>query len=260
MFSFVTESNFPPEPHSLKKDAYEELITGMLRRGTVLDHSRSPCEDTFIPDTTGHTYLLFIHMEHHKDYSTWLQVAKVSVGGWVTGFVCVFFYGHFFWLSFSSSSSSSPLPPLSPLIITNHRQSSLIIINHQSSFFHHSKHQLSFFFFLFGSRDLLCLLAKVCFSNSMMEIYKVNMKKSQWILFITLKHFPKVFYLYNADHPKSILLIFSIPLISYTTQDQLNKSNNDNNKTCTAFITGLLSVSSNLGPRQQGISPWHVEA
>lgn len=81
MFQFVTESNFPPEPHSLKKDAYEELITGMLRRGTVLDHSRSPCEDTFIPDTTGHTYLLFIHMEHHKDYSTWLQVAKVSVGG-----------------------------------------------------------------------------------------------------------------------------------------------------------------------------------
>lgn len=61
---------------TLKKDAYEELITGMLRRGTVLDHSRSPCEDTFIPDTTGHTYLLFIHMEHHKDYSTWLQVAK----------------------------------------------------------------------------------------------------------------------------------------------------------------------------------------
>ncbi|XP_071522133.1 protein O-linked-mannose beta-1,2-N-acetylglucosaminyltransferase 1-like [Panulirus ornatus] len=61
---------------SLKKDAYEELVTEMLRRGTVLDHSRSPCEETFVPDTTSHTYLLFIQMNHHKDYTTWLQVAK----------------------------------------------------------------------------------------------------------------------------------------------------------------------------------------
>jgi len=35
---------------SVKQKNYEELIVDMIKRGTVLDHSRSPCEDNFIPD------------------------------------------------------------------------------------------------------------------------------------------------------------------------------------------------------------------
>jgi hypothetical protein len=35
---------------SVKQNNYEELIVGMIKRGTVLDHSRSPCDDNFIPD------------------------------------------------------------------------------------------------------------------------------------------------------------------------------------------------------------------
>ena len=35
---------------SVKQNNYEELIVDMIKRGTVLDHSRSPCEDNFIPD------------------------------------------------------------------------------------------------------------------------------------------------------------------------------------------------------------------
>jgi aspartate carbamoyltransferase regulatory subunit len=34
----------------MKMNNYEELIVSMIKRGTVLDHSRSPCEEHFIPD------------------------------------------------------------------------------------------------------------------------------------------------------------------------------------------------------------------
>jgi hypothetical protein len=34
----------------LKKNNYEELIVDMIKRALVLDHSKSPCEENFIPD------------------------------------------------------------------------------------------------------------------------------------------------------------------------------------------------------------------
>jgi hypothetical protein len=34
----------------LKKSNYEELIVDMIHRGLVLDHSKSPCEENFIPE------------------------------------------------------------------------------------------------------------------------------------------------------------------------------------------------------------------
>ncbi|KAK8383416.1 hypothetical protein O3P69_019063 [Scylla paramamosain] len=61
---------------SLKQGPYEELLAGMFSRATLLDHTTSPCDEDFIPDTRGQTFLLFIHMAHHKDFTTWLQVAK----------------------------------------------------------------------------------------------------------------------------------------------------------------------------------------
>jgi hypothetical protein len=36
--------------YSVKKSNYEELIVDMIKRGLVLDHSKSPCEENFIPD------------------------------------------------------------------------------------------------------------------------------------------------------------------------------------------------------------------
>jgi hypothetical protein len=36
--------------YSVKKNNYEELIVDMIKRGIVLDHSKSPCEENFIPD------------------------------------------------------------------------------------------------------------------------------------------------------------------------------------------------------------------
>ncbi|KAF7711838.1 protein O-linked-mannose beta-1,2-N-acetylglucosaminyltransferase 1 [Silurus meridionalis] len=60
----------------LKKDAYEVEIQNLLREAEVLDHSKNPCEDSFIPDTEGKTYVMFIKMEQETDTSTWTELAK----------------------------------------------------------------------------------------------------------------------------------------------------------------------------------------
>lgn len=75
--SFNTQPNVElKNVDSVKQKNYEELIVDMIKRGTVLDHSRSPCEDNFIPDKKGEVNIMFIKMEEPKDFVTWLQVAK----------------------------------------------------------------------------------------------------------------------------------------------------------------------------------------
>ncbi|XP_066996973.1 protein O-linked-mannose beta-1,2-N-acetylglucosaminyltransferase 1 [Anabrus simplex] len=61
---------------SVKKNNYEELIISMIKRGNILDHSKSPCEENFIPERKGEVNVMFIKMEEPKDFVTWLQVAK----------------------------------------------------------------------------------------------------------------------------------------------------------------------------------------
>ncbi|XP_022239615.1 protein O-linked-mannose beta-1,2-N-acetylglucosaminyltransferase 1-like isoform X2 [Limulus polyphemus] len=61
---------------SLRKDNYEILLEELLRTGIVLDHSKSPCEENFIPETKGEVYIMFIKMNTPKDFTTWLEVAK----------------------------------------------------------------------------------------------------------------------------------------------------------------------------------------
>lgn len=60
----------------LKKDAYEVEIQNLLREAEVLDHSKDPCEDAFIPDSEGKTFVMFIRMEQETDTGTWTQLAK----------------------------------------------------------------------------------------------------------------------------------------------------------------------------------------
>uniref|UniRef100_A0AAY4CQ38 Protein O-linked-mannose beta-1,2-N-acetylglucosaminyltransferase n=1 Tax=Denticeps clupeoides TaxID=299321 RepID=A0AAY4CQ38_9TELE len=60
----------------LKKDAYEVEIQTLLRDAETLDHSKNPCEDSFIPDTEGKTYIMYIKMEQETDTSTWTELAK----------------------------------------------------------------------------------------------------------------------------------------------------------------------------------------
>ncbi|XP_038152001.1 protein O-linked-mannose beta-1,2-N-acetylglucosaminyltransferase 1 [Cyprinodon tularosa] len=61
---------------SLRKDAYEVEIQKLLREAELLDHSKNPCEDSFVPDTEGKTYVMFIKMESELDTSTWTELAK----------------------------------------------------------------------------------------------------------------------------------------------------------------------------------------
>lgn len=48
----------------------------------VLDHSKNPCEDSFVPDTEGRVYVMFIRMEQEADFTTWTQLAKVRLLTW----------------------------------------------------------------------------------------------------------------------------------------------------------------------------------
>uniref|UniRef100_A0A3B5A5H1 Protein O-linked-mannose beta-1,2-N-acetylglucosaminyltransferase n=1 Tax=Stegastes partitus TaxID=144197 RepID=A0A3B5A5H1_9TELE len=42
----------------------------------VLDHTKNPCEDSFLPDYEGRIYVMFIKMETETDTSTWTELAK----------------------------------------------------------------------------------------------------------------------------------------------------------------------------------------
>uniref|UniRef100_A0A3P8SAS0 Protein O-linked-mannose beta-1,2-N-acetylglucosaminyltransferase n=1 Tax=Amphiprion percula TaxID=161767 RepID=A0A3P8SAS0_AMPPE len=61
---------------SLKKDAYEAEIQNLLKEAEVLDHTKNPCEDSFLPDYEGRIYIMFIKMETETDTSTWTELAK----------------------------------------------------------------------------------------------------------------------------------------------------------------------------------------
>ncbi|XP_061488845.1 protein O-linked-mannose beta-1,2-N-acetylglucosaminyltransferase 1 [Rhineura floridana] len=61
---------------SLRKDAYEMEIRRLLSEAEVLDHSKNPCEDSFVPDTEGKVYVMYIKMEQEADFTTWTQLAK----------------------------------------------------------------------------------------------------------------------------------------------------------------------------------------
>ncbi|XP_074525107.1 protein O-linked-mannose beta-1,2-N-acetylglucosaminyltransferase 1-like [Halichoeres trimaculatus] len=61
---------------SLKKDAYEGEIQNLLKEAEVLDHTKNPCEDSFLPDSEGKSYVMFIKMETESDTSTWTELAK----------------------------------------------------------------------------------------------------------------------------------------------------------------------------------------
>ena len=67
------------EIEKLTKDNYEEEVTRLISHAHVLDHSLPPCEDRFVPDTIGKTYVMYIQMYNEQDYETWSVLAKVSL-------------------------------------------------------------------------------------------------------------------------------------------------------------------------------------
>ncbi|KAM4628838.1 protein O-linked-mannose beta-1,2-N-acetylglucosaminyltransferase 1 [Polymixia lowei] len=61
---------------SLKNDAYEVEIQNLLKEAEILDHTKNPCEDSFLPDSEGKTYVMYIKMETETDSATWTELAK----------------------------------------------------------------------------------------------------------------------------------------------------------------------------------------
>ncbi|KPP62004.1 Protein O-Mannose beta-1,2-N-acetylglucosaminyltransferase 1-like [Scleropages formosus] len=51
-------------------------LKNVERGAELLDHSKNPCLDSFIPDTEGKTYIMYIKMEQETDATTWTELAK----------------------------------------------------------------------------------------------------------------------------------------------------------------------------------------
>jgi len=67
--------------NSVKEKNYELQIQRLLEKAVVLDHSKSPCDDDFLPTNNidndhNHAYVVFITMNNSRDYATWLKVAS----------------------------------------------------------------------------------------------------------------------------------------------------------------------------------------
>ncbi len=62
----------------MSQSGYEELVENLIQTSSVVDHSRSPCEDNFIPDTQNQPYVIYIRMDHPTEYTTWKELAKVG--------------------------------------------------------------------------------------------------------------------------------------------------------------------------------------
>ncbi|XP_014243633.1 protein O-linked-mannose beta-1,2-N-acetylglucosaminyltransferase 1-like isoform X2 [Cimex lectularius] len=84
---YFKSHSFNTQPHAklqnietILKNKYEELINNIIRNGTFLNYTKSPCDDNFIPSqpkgSSNKIYIFFIKMVDSKDFETWLQVAK----------------------------------------------------------------------------------------------------------------------------------------------------------------------------------------
>ncbi|XP_057375549.1 protein O-linked-mannose beta-1,2-N-acetylglucosaminyltransferase 1-like [Daphnia carinata] len=61
---------------NMKAINYERVIETAVSNATLLDHTISPCEESFIPNVAGETFVMYMKMEHARDTVTWLQIAK----------------------------------------------------------------------------------------------------------------------------------------------------------------------------------------
>ena len=53
------------------------MILYFYRAAELVDHSKNPCtHNEFIPDTKGHTYVIYIKQNQPADYETWSNLAK----------------------------------------------------------------------------------------------------------------------------------------------------------------------------------------
>uniref|UniRef100_A0A8C0H1L8 Protein O-linked-mannose beta-1,2-N-acetylglucosaminyltransferase n=1 Tax=Chelonoidis abingdonii TaxID=106734 RepID=A0A8C0H1L8_CHEAB len=76
MNGYFHEAYFKKHKFNTVPNVQLRTTGGCPDEATVLDHSKNPCEDSFLPDTEGKTYVMYIRMEHEADFTTWTQLAK----------------------------------------------------------------------------------------------------------------------------------------------------------------------------------------
>lgn len=57
-------------------EKYEVLVKDLIQRAKVLDHSKDPCSEDFIPNTEDEVFVLYIQMKTESDFETWKHLAK----------------------------------------------------------------------------------------------------------------------------------------------------------------------------------------
>ncbi|XP_052257109.1 protein O-linked-mannose beta-1,2-N-acetylglucosaminyltransferase 1-like isoform X3 [Dreissena polymorpha] len=60
----------------ITSENYEVLVRDLIKSAKVLDHSKNPCDEHFIPDYNDETFVLYIKMKTPQDYETWKQLAR----------------------------------------------------------------------------------------------------------------------------------------------------------------------------------------
>ncbi|WAR23362.1 PMGT1-like protein [Mya arenaria] len=60
----------------MTSEKYEVLVRDLIKGAKVLDHSKDPCAEDFIPKTDDSTYVMYIQMKEERDFETWKQLAK----------------------------------------------------------------------------------------------------------------------------------------------------------------------------------------
>lgn len=76
--AFNTQPNVKMNPEVMYKDKYEKEIHRLIGQAELLNHSQTPCTNPkdFVPDTKGKIYLFYMRMDHTRDYTTWINVAR----------------------------------------------------------------------------------------------------------------------------------------------------------------------------------------
>ncbi|KAL8570719.1 hypothetical protein ACOMHN_039154 [Nucella lapillus] len=134
--SIVTHSGVTlKDIHTMKKEAYEGMVKGLIQSATVLDHKVDVCDDHFIPpqgptnNGKDQVYVVYMKMDNEADFTVWKYIAKcyhiwdLDVRGFHKSMWRLFLKGsHIIIIGWPASVYSEFKPPNVKLITVNTTQ------------------------------------------------------------------------------------------------------------------------------------------
>ncbi|KAG1678559.1 Protein O-linked-mannose beta-1,2-N-acetylglucosaminyltransferase 1 [Nymphon striatum] len=131
--AFNTQLNIVIDIETVKKKNYDASLEKLLQKAIVVNHTKSPCEETFIPSNQNKdtAYVMYIKMEKPKDFTTWLQVAKcykiwdLDARGYYKGIWRMYMKGHQHLVIGVPYSPFSKFKPknIKPIVLKAHQTS-----------------------------------------------------------------------------------------------------------------------------------------